>query len=47
MAGVQKIMAKAGSKPGEKTILDSIYPAAESLWEQWDWNFKGTPEECG
>ena len=31
MAGVQKIMDKAGSKPGEKTILDSIYPAAQVL----------------
>lgn len=30
-AGVQKIMDKAGSKPGEKTILDALCPAAEAL----------------
>ena len=40
MAGVQKIMDKAGSKPGEKTILDSIYPAAESLLADKDGDFK-------
>ena len=40
MAGVQKIMDKAGSKPGEKTILDSIYPAAESLLADRDGDFK-------
>lgn len=31
MAGVEKIMEKAGSKPGEKTILDALYPGAEAL----------------
>lgn len=31
MAGVEKIMEKAGSKPGEKTILDSLYPGAKEL----------------
>lgn len=40
MAGVQKIMDKAGSKPGEKTILDSIYPAAECLLADKDGDFK-------
>ena len=36
MAGVENIMAKAGSKPGEKTILDAIYPAAKCLQENKD-----------
>lgn len=30
-AGVEKIMEKAGSKPGEKTILDALCPAVEIL----------------
>ena len=30
-AGIQMIMDKAKSKPGEKTILDSLYPAVEAL----------------
>ncbi len=30
-AGLQMIMDKAKSKPGDKTILDSLYPAAEAL----------------
>lgn len=30
-AGVENIMVKAGSKIGEKTILDSLYPGAEAL----------------
>lgn len=30
-AGVDKIMEKAGSKPGERTILDSLYPAVETF----------------
>lgn len=30
-AGVQEIMAKASSKPGEKTILDALWPAAAAL----------------
>lgn len=29
--GVAKIMEKAGSKPGEKTILDALAPASETL----------------
>lgn len=31
MAAANNIMTKTGSKPGEKTILDSVIPAAESL----------------
>ncbi|MCD6322741.1 MAG: dihydroxyacetone kinase subunit L [Clostridiales bacterium] len=31
MAAAQSIMDKTGSKPGEKTILDSVVPAAEVL----------------
>lgn len=46
MAGVQKIMDKAGSKPGEKTILDSIYPAAESLIADKDTGFKEALEKA-
>ena len=30
-AGLDKIMEKAKSKPGEKTILDSLYPGIQSL----------------
>ena len=30
-AGLNKIMEKAKSKPGEKTILDALYPAIEAL----------------
>ena len=30
-AGVRTIMEKAGGKPGEKTILDSLCPAVEAL----------------
>lgn len=30
-AGVERIMARAGSKPGEKTILDALCPGAEAL----------------
>lgn len=30
-AGVQTIMEKAHSKPGDKTILDSLYPAVQAL----------------
>lgn len=32
-AGVENIMTKAGSKPGEKTIIDSLYPGATALVE--------------
>lgn len=32
-AGLAKVMEKAGSKPGEKTILDALVPAAEALCE--------------
>jgi len=31
VAGVERIMEKAKSKPGEKTILDSLYPAVQAL----------------
>lgn len=31
LKGIERIMDKAHSKPGEKTILDSIYPAALKL----------------
>jgi len=31
IAGLENVTAKAGSKRGEKTILDSLYPAAEIL----------------
>ncbi|MFC0673735.1 DAK2 domain-containing protein [Brachybacterium hainanense] len=30
-AGIANIMAKAGSKPGEKTVLDALVPAADAL----------------
>lgn len=30
-AGISNIMEKAKSKPGEKTILDALYPAAQAL----------------
>jgi len=29
--GLQRVMEKAGSKPGEKTILDAAVPAAEAI----------------
>ena len=32
-AGIGNVMEKAGSKPGEKTILDAVCPAAEALYE--------------
>lgn len=31
LAGVENIMAKAEAKPGEKTIIDSLYPGAQAL----------------
>lgn len=34
LKGISKIMEKAHSKPGQKTILDAIYPAALMLKEQ-------------
>ena len=30
-AGVEKVMDKAGSKPGEKTILDALVPAVDAI----------------
>ncbi|WP_293908842.1 dihydroxyacetone kinase subunit L [Sphaerochaeta sp. UBA5836] len=35
-SGVERIMEKAKSKPGEKTILDSLHPAVQALAEQRD-----------
>ena len=32
-AGVDKIMERAGSKPGEKTVLDALAPAVKALRE--------------
>ncbi len=32
-AGIDKIMEKAKSKPGDKTILDSLFPAIQALKE--------------
>lgn len=32
-AGLENVTSKAGSKPGEKTILDSLYPGVEKLKE--------------
>lgn len=34
--GVQNIMDKAGSEPGEKTILDAFCPAVRALMENQD-----------
>lgn len=31
--GINRIMQRAGSKPGEKTIIDALYPAVEALAE--------------
>ena len=33
-AGVKNVMEKAGSKPGEKTILDSVVPGVKTLMAQ-------------
>lgn len=33
LAGVENIMLKAESKPGEKTIIDSLYPGTKALVE--------------
>lgn len=33
MAAAQAVMDKTGSKPGEKTILDSVIPGAEALMD--------------
>lgn len=35
-AGTEKVMDKAGSKPGEKTILDAVVPAVEAIRENAD-----------
>lgn len=35
-AGVERIMLKSGAKPGEKTIIDALYPAAEAMLAQAD-----------
>lgn len=39
-AGIRMIMDKAGSKPGEKTILDALYPGVEALKAQKDGDAK-------
>ena len=36
IAGTAKVMEKAGSKPGEKTILDAVVPAAEAVRDNAD-----------
>lgn len=36
MAGIQNVCEKAKSKPGEKTILDAIFPAVKVLQENSD-----------
>ena len=36
LAGTAKVMEKAGSKPGEKTILDAVVPAAEAVRDNAD-----------
>lgn len=35
-AGLERIMERAGSKPGEKTILDALYPAAQCYLNEAD-----------
>lgn len=35
-AGIGRIMEKAGSKPGEKTILDALCPAVDALFANSD-----------
>lgn len=41
LSGVENIMAKAESKPGEKTIIDSLYPGAQALFQ-----FAADPEKA-
>ena len=36
LAGTAKVMEKAGSKPGEKTILDAVVPAAQAVRDNAD-----------
>jgi dihydroxyacetone kinase-like protein len=40
MAGIERIMEKGQSKPGEKTILDSLYPAGLVLIDNQNSAFK-------
>lgn len=49
--GVKTIMDKAKSRPGDKTVLDSLYPAAEALLkyadqteEAWDMAYEAAYE---
>ena len=35
-SGLEKVMEKAGSKPGEKTILDAVCPAVKALKDNAD-----------
>ncbi len=44
MAGTEKVMEKAKSKPGEKTILDSVVPAAEAMRDNADKGCKAALE---
>lgn len=39
-AGVEKIMDRAGSKPGEKTILDALCPAIDAVAEHSEQGFE-------
>lgn len=36
MVGVNNIMTKTGSKPGEKTIIDALFPAVEAMQKNTD-----------
>lgn len=36
LAGCARVMEKAGSKPGEKTILDAVVPASEAVRDNAD-----------
>lgn len=45
-AGVQKIMDKAGSKPGEKTILDAICPAVQVFLDAGEGDFKEAAQKA-
>lgn len=44
LAGTAKVMEKAGSKPGEKTILDAVVPAAQAVRDNADLGDKAALE---